>query len=303
MSAPSPRSRRPRPPSTAERWRRPGSGRHGPAHVLEILRGLDPFVLLAYRSGRGRGEVSVHQLVPDPRGGAAALFGIRAPVGSSVVGASFLGVERSTEDGAAGAEVRIDVTVGRGGVVRSTVRHAATGDPVRPMDDGGPTDGRVVDALHRVLGVPSPGGPPPLEELLTGLWMLQVAPLIDRTPPGRGPGWADVAALHPEAPAGTRRPGAVPASAESLAEATVALTAGESWERLRRSAAAGRFDAPELDPADAAWMDTTLFARWMVESFPPTDRVLGALRSRGAHGAADGIESVLRLLPPGAEVA
>jgi hypothetical protein len=270
------------------------------SELLAILQRTEPHTLIAAGATCDPGRVAVRALPPDPRCGAAALFGIRAPAGSCSVGASFVG--RATLDGRAAGDVRVDVVVHRDGAVESTVGPAgpcgsggAGGAvaPPGPVERG--ADGRIVDALHRVLGLASPGRPPALDRLVVGLWMDRI---VGGLADGARPTWARVAAVHPSLiddadPAPPR----VPPSPEVLAGLTGAVTAGASWGALRRSAVAGRLRVPELDPAEASWMDATLFARWTVESFPPPPVVLAALRDRGAVDAADRVRAALRLLP------
>ena len=54
-----------------------------------------------------------------------------------------------------------------------------------------------------------------------------------------------------------------------------------------------------LDPDEAAWMDATMFARWMVESFPSRQQVLGRLERHGPTAASRGVREVLDRIPPG----
>ena len=90
----------------------------------------------------------------------------------------------------------------------------------------------------------------------------------------------------------------LPPSPETVVTAMQRLADEAAWDDLRRAAAIGRMAAPDLDPDEAAWMDATMFARWMVDSFPSPARALGLLRRSGAHDAADRIEQVLERLDP-----
>jgi hypothetical protein len=78
---------------------------------------------------------------------------------------------------------------------------------------------------------------------------------------------------------------------------TSELAAGTTWARLWDLAVDGRFSVPEVGPDEVAWMDETLFARWVVESFVPPGTAVEALRARGAHHAAAGLGRVLALVP------
>ncbi|MFZ4517018.1 MAG: hypothetical protein ACOYOP_01420 [Microthrixaceae bacterium] len=273
--------------------------------ALGIVRGLDPYVLLALTPFDEEVEVAVRPLPPDDRCGAAMLLGLEAPPGATTVAASFVGstAERPAGQGEhTGQRHRIDVAVDRWGEVASSLRLLrADGTPGDDEPAAAATpEGLVVDALHRVLDLPSPGDPPALTELVTAMWtMCMTSHLLGAA----APTWAEVAALHP---AGDESVGdglpdgadtAVPPSPEALAAATRRLTAdGTTWERLRRATVIGRFPAPELSPEEAAWMDHTMYGRWYVQSYPSAEFVAGRLRSCGATAAASGVEQVARLL-------
>lgn len=273
--------------------------------ALGIVRELDPFVLIALAPRGEEVEVSVRALPADDRCGAAMLLGLDAPPGATTVAASFVGSasDRHTGHGKrTGHGHRIDVAVDRGGRIASTLRPLrADGTPGEDEPAAAATpEGLVVDALHRVLDLPSPGAPPALTELVTAMWSMC---LTSHLPAEAAPTWAEVAALHPagDEAVGDGLPSgdgaAVPPSPEALAAATRRLTAdGTTWERLRRATAIGRFPAPELSPEEAAWMDHTMYARWYVQSYPSAEFVAARLRSCGATAAASGVEQVARLL-------
>lgn len=265
--------------------------------ALGIVRGLDPYVLLALTPLDDEVEVAVRALPGDDRCGAAMLLCLLAPPGATAVAASFVGSAGPHRHRRAdGGGHRIDVAVDRRGSVTSTLR------PLLP--DGTPGDdepapatapeGLVVDALHRTLELPSPGRPPPLTELLTAMWMMCVTTLLlghER------PTWARVAALHPAIDPAPGRTDGVPPSPETLAAATRRLAAdGTTWERLRRATVTGRFPAPELTSTEAAWMDHTMYARWYTQSFPSAGFVADRLRAADAAEAASRVEQVARLL-------
>jgi len=274
----------------------------GAHDILDLLGHLDPGVLLALLPGpNDDDEIAVRELPHDPRCGGAGLFGLMAPPGSPLVATSFRGraapmdplstrptrpAESADSPGSADSpdreHQRVDVVVTRAGQVLSRI-HLGDGSTIDPE---GPAGGVVIDALHRVLGLPCPGDPPPLTDLLATLWLQELLALASVHPALT---WGDAVSLHPDP--GTV--GRVLPSAEALASATLDFLGDVTWERLRLAAAGGRTMVPELSPHEAAWMDDTLFARWLVESFPPPEVALAVLRDGGAHEAADGVRSVL----------
>lgn len=265
--------------------------------ALQLLAELEPAsVITLLPESSGRLLLGIRDLPPDPRCAGAGLFGLEVPVPCSLVGLSFTGETGHTGDGGpadAAGPVRVDAVVTSSGRVHSQI-HRSDGEP-SPVE--GQAGGVVVDALHRVLGLPSPGEAPPLIAMVVGLWFHQVLRLLGD---GRRPSWADVAAAHLApahgAPTGIGR---LPPSEEVVAESMQELADEADWESLRSAAAIGRMAAPELAPDEAGWMDTTMFARWMVDSFPTAGTVLSRLADAGAHDVVDRVHNVLdRLEPP-----
>lgn len=266
--------------------------------ALGVLGELDPGMVVSLRlDGRGRVVIDGRELPFDARCAGAGLFSLEAPPDSLLVGVSFTGTpsmelpcDRDPDEA-----IRIDVAVTAAGSVHSQV-HCDGG--VAPVD--GTAGGVVVDALHRVLGLAVPGPPPTLRALVAGMWLQQV--LLAATD-GRVPTWAEAAwaAVDPlavtDAPAPTDPLTAVvPPSEEAVAAEMAELADGASWEDLRRAAAIGRMRVPQLDPEEAGWMDATMFARWMVDSFPPPAVATDRLERIGALDLADRVRSVLRRL-------
>ncbi|UDY37025.1 hypothetical protein [Dermatobacter hominis] len=269
--------------------------------VLALLAGLPPGTLVAIRpDGPDHVAFGLRELAPDPRCGGAGLFGLDAPDGSVVVGLSFEGVsEPSDAPPRAPSDpplddvdpTRVDVLVTAQGQVHSRIHdHVQPPPKVRR-----PARGIVVDALHRTLGLPAPGDPPPLTELVARMWLHEV---LRRWDGDAVPTWADAAVAHLD-PGGDEPLRGLPPSPEAVVASMQRLADEAAWDDLRRAAAIGRMAAPDLDPDEAAWMDATMFARWMVDSFPSPARALDLLRRAGAHDAADRMEQVLdRLDPP-----
>lgn len=265
------------------------------ATALAVLADLEPGLVLAMRRDHlGREVIDGRDLPADARCGAAGLFTLSAPSDSLVVGVSFVGRPSS------GEPTRIDVALTAAGSVRSQIHR--DGDVTAVEGSAG---GVVVDALHRMLGLPAPGPRPPLTALVAGVWLHQIlAPTVQN----RAPTWAEVAwaAVDPLAHLGRSAsvpvPGdltsRIPPSEEAIAAEMQELADGASWEDLRRAASIGRMRAPQLDPGEAAWMDTTMFARWMVDSFPALSTTTDVLDMLGAADIAERIRAVLRRLDP-----
>lgn len=256
--------------------------------VMSVMADLpDGTVVFIGPDSPGRARVGTGALRADPRCTGAAMFGLRAPSDAALVGLCFSG--RPTTDTVADRR-RVDVVVTAAGVIRAM----AHDDGVRTPTAGEPS-GVVVDALHRMLALPVPGGPPPLTDLVVGLWMAGIRSLVESSP---SPTWAEIASLHPSAPGTGAAAAADPPTPAAVAASTCGLAADATWADLHHAAAIGRMTAPELDAAEAAWMDTTMFARWMVDSFPATRDVLQHLRRCGSDAAARCVEVVLERLDP-----
>jgi len=270
--------------------------------ALGILADLVPGSVVAlHLDHHGRPILDGRDLPGDGRCGGAGLFTLVAPPGSLLVGVTFVGTPST------GDPTRIDVVVSAAGTVGAQVHRDGGVEEV-----AAPAGGVVVDALHRMLGLATPGPTPPLTDLVVGMWLHQVLTCCTGD---RVPTWSDVAwaAVEPttRVERGTSlrdsteltRPtgcgGGIPPSEEAIAAEMVELADGASWDDLRRAAAIGRMRAPQLDPEEADWMDATMFARWMIESFPSPSAVTELLQSVGASDVADRIRSVLRRLERG----
>lgn len=280
-----------------------GTAEHDLDSVLSLMADLDDGTLvLAMPDGSDRAVMSTHAIPTDPRCAGAGLFGLRAPDGAALVGLCFTGHQRLTiphhagDGGVDPGRTRVDVVVATGGAVRARIRPAdAVGidrsDATRPLGAVDAPGGIVVDALHRVLARDTPGERPPLTRLVAGLWMAEI---LDVAAAHAVPTWDAVGAAHDGAAERLRRDGDT--SPARIAERMRRLVEEASWEDLHHAAAIGRMTAPELEPHEAGWMDTTMFARWMSDSFPTVEEVTSLLGERGAVDAVDGIEQTLALL-------
>jgi hypothetical protein len=151
--------------------------------------------------------------------------------------------------------------------------------------DGG-AEGIVVDSLHRMLGLPVPGAPPGPARLAITIWAHQILELLL----SRGTvTWRDALEVHPGEPG----VGSVAPSDEMLVEATVRSTEGFRWSDMHARAACGAITVHELTTAEAAWMDTTMFARWVAGSMADPSVAVGILELHQCHAVADRLRRVL----------
>ncbi len=298
-------------PGAAEPSSRSAGDALSAEELIDLVGRLEPCCLLAdlgpCRAGtspRGRRELAVRRLSPDPRCGAASMFGVTVPdhcCGVAVTMVGTLGTalghlpidstEHPSLSGRLDTAVRLDLAVVRTGTTRVRVTEVGPDGPGATVLDDERGDGMLVDALHRVLGVATRGPAPSFAELVLGIWSRHLLLHLDR----HGPiSWRDAATLHPAA---VQR-GDTPPSAEVLASACARVRDDVDWERIRSDTAAGRCAAPELAAAEAAWMDAPMFGRWCVESYPPPSLAERQLRSSGSS-ALDGFREVIRLTRDG----
>jgi hypothetical protein len=88
-----------------------------------------------------------------------------------------------------------------------------------------------------------------------------------------------------------------------LLEATLRAADGFSWAALHQRAATGHATVHELSASEAAWMDTTMFGRWVTGALPDPSVVVGMLRAHGCGDVAERlqrvVEDVRRISAPG----
>lgn len=168
-------------------------------------------------------------------------------------------------------------------------RGTGAGSDALPHDEA--PEGRLVDLLHRALGMATPPPAEPPRQLWEALWLDGVVAQVARGEPGAlAPEMADALAAT-SSPEGTggwghlRQLAARPAAAETPTD--VAL--------------AGAL-APLIDPEGAAWMDDGCFARWVLGGLPSTDELLDAIDVLLPPARARAVRSALGLVvdaPPG----
>lgn len=266
-------------------------GAPGAEDLLGLLAAVPESAVVGFQPGRLHVDLHLAPLPPDARAGAAGLFTMRADEEWSAVGAVLVGTARDTRTHRLiSTEVLVRLVVTRAGHVASEMYLDGVA-AIAPGIDPRTPEGIVVDALHRVLGLDSPGTAPPLATLVLNLWLDQVLESALRLD---GVSWADAVALHPGRPGSAR----VGPSIETIVEATMRAAEELDWERMRRRAAAGQIRVADLTAREAAWMDPIMFGRWMVSSLPDPAAALDALRNLGAGEAADNIAAVVGAATP-----
>lgn len=223
-------------------------------------------------------DVHLAPLPHDERCGAAGLFGMRAGPTWCAVASLTSGRGRHPDTLEVVGRVRSLIVVGRDATVTSVVRIDG-----RAAEDPGPVEGLVVDALHRMLGLPSPGEPPARPLFALAVWaQLLVLRAVEDGPLS----WDDAVGLLPEPPAAD-----APHSVDAVVDAV--LRGGEDlcWERLHRRALAGHGPA-DLSREELRWMDATLYARWALGSLPDAASASHVLRSHGSPRVAAAVTAV-----------
>ncbi len=141
-------------------------------------------------------------------------------------------------------------------------------------DDGAP-DLRPRDltsnTARRALGLASLAEPVPLDEIVTRVWLLEVATAamqaFDAPDGPREIGPEELGPVRDRPPVGDRHGGEAP-----------------TWEGLHTAARAGQLDLGgqlTVDPQHAAWLDTAGFAQVLDRTLPSVDELLGSLRVTG----------------------
>ncbi len=242
----------------------------------------------------------------DPRGMLAGLFEFVAPRSWQAVAVCVEGRADAPEDQDADVDIRalltrtgelctrIDGDDGREQLPATTSHPSSTaaGAPGPP----GPPSGLLVDCLHRVMGLATPGTPPDPVDVALGIWSQALLEHLFARGDLR---WDDAVSLHPGAP-GSITPasssptsgGRVTPSVETLVEATFRSTDDWDWARVHRRARHGSIRAA-LTPGEAAWMDTTMYGRWVVSHLADPLGVADLLDSHDFGGVARGLRAVV----------
>lgn len=246
-------------------------------------------------------NIHFKELPPDDRSGSAGLFGFHAPdswhaIGLTVegravpVGDSFelpddLDPSMLDSDG----DISYSILVTRTGEFASRLR--LQGDEIQNSwpnagDFPDVPQGVSVDALHRVMGLASPGDEPPTALLMLSLWLGSVVEVLATT---NRMTWSKAATLHP----GFKGPVKVDPSVEMVAEAIVRSSANTSWERLRTRGASRTGTTMELEPHELRWMDATMYGRWVMSFQLDLELVIAALTAAGTGDVGRRIADVI----------
>jgi hypothetical protein len=250
----------------------------------------DGHLVIGIEPGDGHVELHVAPLPHDERAGSAGLFGMRAGRRWCAVAVAVSGRARDARSLHVRGDARALVVVDRDGGIAShvVVDHdrsdaswfEADDDPTVGAEIGRPGSpaGLTVDALHRMLGLPSPGEPPATPRVALAMWsQLLILHVLEHGVAS----WAQAVALHPGHPA---HQGAE-ASIETVAEATLRTEGELDWHRMHRRAC--RHGGPgDLTANEVAWMDPTLFARWMLGSLPDAELAAQVLVAHGQERTA-----------------
>lgn len=258
---------------------------HTEAEILEpTIVGVEPAV---EENGEAALDLYLSPLRHDDRGPAAGLFGLHARSGwqaiALVVGGTARDLDSCMSRGRAGAVIAVD----RGGGVASRLQI----DGIEQMDAsaGGSVSviGSIVDALHRVLGLPSPGNAPSAAHTALELWYFQ---LVDLCLSDACPSWSEAVLIHPGAPCARDDP-AVDLSVETVVEATLRAHGSLSWPKLHHHALRGS-GPPHLSHEEIAWMDPTFYGRWVLGSLPGRHVAVEMLSAGGQELTAQRVASV-----------
>jgi hypothetical protein len=171
-------------------------------------------------------------------------------------------LDGETTDGSGHHRVRTVALVDRTGRVAGRVRKA-DGATV----DTAPSGGLIVDALRRLLDLPTNPPPPDTGEFWSTVWLLAV---VERAG-SRRLSWRAAAALHPAAAFHRGDPGSLHGR---LAVAQSRLLTQADWAWVHDLARGHDLPRFLLTRERAARLDTGSFARMVLSSLPPLEDVL-----------------------------
>lgn len=189
------------------------------------------------------------------------------------------------------ARIRLCCVVGRSGEVGWTLE-GSSGD--RRVE--APKEGRLLDAMMRCFGLPTPPPDVPAAELHGAAWLTAI--LEHAIQSAKPLTWSDVSRLHPLAQllGGELLVRDDPSGADADDEITALIRIAAnawSWPEIRAQAREGNLEAL-IDPLLAAWMDDGMFSRWLLEQIPPLEQLLGAVEQYLVPSAAKRLASALR---------
>lgn len=133
-----------------------------------------------------------------------------------------------------------------------------------------PEEGFMLDVLRRSLGQATPPAPASTAAVELAGWLGAVAS-IGSAAPGRLC-WEEILALHPAGATSDV------ADAADMEASIVAATPIMEWDRMRRLVAGGLQMDGVPPPELADWMDSGMFARWVLDSVPAVAGLLEFVR-------------------------
>lgn len=262
------------------------------ATLVDLTRQLPGFSLVGFDSSSQPPRADVASLPFDERSPAAGMFGMKAPREWQAMGVTLQGVARQlgSADAPGGkiGNVVTGVVVTRDGEIGSFIGPDPDGDDdgsgaIGALDDTTP-DGLVVDAMHRVFGLPSPGEQPDAAEMIMCLWLDDILTILRRE---RRIDWAQMVRIHPAIEGAMPTPAVIPPSDEMIVEATRRSREYVDWTRVHRRATNAHSWTGGLNPEEVKWMDTTMFARWTLSLLPNVAMVTTVLSDFGCHYEAE----------------
>jgi hypothetical protein len=254
-------------------------------------------------------DLGVHPLDGDHP--LEALLGFVAPPDWLALGVTSPGLGHPTPgepgDGRRVSErVHVTVLLSRTGAAAGVIRRDTHVSRL-----GEAPGGVVADACRRALGLPTAPPPPTTAGLWTLSWLDRLVETLTASAGPPGPmTWPEATGLHPAAPTtapptpetlaqATGRPATAPTTTpptpETLAQATGRRAAEWPWPRLRAAPPRAGTPGPQPTPAQAAWMDDGMFARWLLAWFPPLDDLLDACHDLLPQAVADRVEDTVAL--------
>jgi hypothetical protein len=233
--------------------------------VLPLAGGHPREVLLGYR------------LDPEWRALGVLTFGWAAPLGGTRPSSH---PERLRS--------RTAIAVGRSGDLRARC-HLADG---RQLDEV--PEGWLIDCLLRAIDRPTAPASTGTEVLFATHWLGHMAAEARRS---GGLSWEEAVSLHPAmhllAQDGR------PVGADSLVAAAAALSKVCGWSEVRRQCIEKAWLADQVSPALAAWMDTGMLSRWVLERTRSIDELLQQLSGLLTPAVARRVRRSLRELGVG----
>ena len=212
-----------------------------------------------------------------------ALTGFTAPDDWFAVGVASDGWAHSLEPATrvARQRIRMIALVARDGSEAAAMRRYGN-DELEFLPGLG--EGPMADTLRRVIGLPTAPASVDIAELMAKIWLELVIAAGKRSRHASKLSWERAAALHPAMELVT-----YPVTANNLPALAADIARRMDWERLRRRMAEGT----DAQACDAGWMDTGMFARWMVDGRAPIDDLVRRANHRLTPTAATRVHETL----------